>query len=483
MSEEKNNRFEENEELSNESKFVEKDLSNSSEPQTNESQNEYFCHVYSNHEKVEEISKPTQNMYTQDNLNNDLTNEVKKVKSSGKQKGLKAVLGIVAIILVAAIAGGVFGVVAHYTNKLFDDEPHETVGTVDMPDFDPEITIDPTIKIEGDAEGVTTGITEMVKAVMPAMVSINVTATEIVGGGFWGGQYEQEVQGSGSGIIISQTNDTLYIATNFHVVEGAKKISACFIDGKYYEAAVKGSDSDFDLAVISIPLSKIDSDTISKIKVAVIGSSDKLNLGEPAIAIGNALGYGQSVTVGYISALAREVEMENNTMTLIQTDAAINPGNSGGALLNINGEVVGINSAKFASTEVEGMGFAIPISDAVPIINDIINETAIPEKEQAQLGITGSTVESAWVSYYGWPEGVYVSQVTKDSPADKSGIRANDIIVKFDGRTVSSIDSLTEKLKKKRGGETVEIVIMRQDNYGKFEEKKITVTLGFKNAD
>ncbi len=439
-----------------------------------ETENSYFCHVYNNHETVKEM-KPVKEP------------EIFHIRTEGqtaKRSPAKIALSIVAVILIAAIAGGAFGAMNHFVGSLFDNESHDTVGSVDLPVVDPSVTIDPTIKIETETgEGITTGITEMVKAVMPAMVSINITATEIVGGGFWGGQYEQEVQGSGSGIIISQTEDTLFISTNFHVIDGAKEISVCFIDGKYYEATVKGSDSDFDLAVISVPLSKIDADTISKIKVAVIGSSDKLNLGEPAIAIGNALGYGQSVTVGYISALAREVEMEDNTMTLIQTDAAINPGNSGGALLNIKGEVVGINSAKFASTEVEGMGFAIPISDAVPIINDIINETAIPENEQAQLGISGSTVEQSWVSYYGWPQGVYVSQVTKNSPADKYGIRANDIIVKFDGRDVASIDSLTEKLKKKRGGETVEIVIMRQDNYGKFEEKTITVVLGFKNAD
>ena len=167
-------------------------------------------------------------------------------------------------------------------------------------------------------------------------------------------------------------------------------------------------------------------------------------------------------------------------MILIQTDAAINPGNSGGALLNIKGEVIGINSSKYADTNVEGMGFAIPMSDALPIINEIINETAIPEDEQAYLGITGGTVNSSWVSVYGWPEGVYVSAVTQSSPAANGGVRAHDIIVKFDGRAVLTIDSLTEKLGKKRAGDTVEIVVMRQDSYGEFKEQTLTVTLGAK---
>ncbi len=467
----------------NRSPIEEKDTAQSAgsrpEESTNKENDGYFCHVYEKDEMKEELGRHEPTVSAEPI--GSAKPETKPKKSGGAKKWI---LSAVAVILIAAIAGACFGVASHIVGGLFDGEPADTIGNVEVPKQEPSIMIDPTINTDSDGEGVTTGITQMVEAVMPAMVSINVTATTIVDSGWpFGGKYEQEVQGSGSGIIISQSADTLYIATNYHVIDGAKKITASFIDGKYYEASVKGSDSDYDLAVISIPLKNIDSDTVSKIKVAAIGSSDILKLGEPAIAIGNALGYGQSVTVGYISALAREIEMEDNTMKLIQTDAAINPGNSGGALLNINGEVIGINSAKFASTEVEGMGFAIPISDAIPIINDIINEKTIPENEQAQLGITGSTVESAWVQYYGWPEGVYVSQVTKDSPADKYGIRANDIIVKFDGKTVSTIDSLTDRLKKKRGGETVEITVMRQDNYGKFEEKTVSVVLGFKNAD
>lgn len=402
-------------------------------------------------------------------------NDVKNVQNSAKTRS-KIAAKIVAFLLIAVLAGGGSEAGVYYLLSKNDQGTDVSGGSLkaDIPKVD--LSVEGT---SGSEDGVITSVTKVVDAVMPAMASINVTTTTTITG-MWGQTQEYEVQGSGSGIIIAQNDTNLFVSTNHHVIDGAKKISVTFVDGKSYEATVKGSDSDYDLAVIAIPLSSIDSKTLSQIRCAVLGSSENLNLGEPAIAIGNALGYGQSVTVGYISATEREVQMEDNTMTLIQTDAAINPGNSGGALLNINGEVIGINSSKYADTDVEGMGFAIPMSDALPIINEIINETVIPEDEQAYLGITGGTVNSTWVSVYGWPEGVYISAVTKDSPADKGGISAHDIIVKFDGKSTQSIDSLTERLKKKRGGDVVEITVMRQNNYGEFEEKVLTVTLGFK---
>lgn len=402
-------------------------------------------------------------------------NYVKSTQKAAKTRSNFAVK-IVAFLLIAVLAGGGSGAGVYYLLREADPGTggNDPVQGAEIPKVD--LSLEDS---SGDEDGVITGVTKVVEAVMPAMASINVTTTTTITG-MWGQTQEYEVQGSGSGIIIAQNDTTLFVSTNHHVIDGAKKISVTFVDGRSYEATVKGSDSDYDLAVISIPLSSIDSDTLAQIRCAVLGSSESLNLGEPAIAIGNALGYGQSVTVGYISATKREVQMEDNTMTLIQTDAAINPGNSGGALLNIKGEVIGINSSKYADTDVEGMGFAIPMSDALPIINEIINETAIPDDEQAYLGITGGTVSSTWVSVYGWPEGVYVSAVTKDSPADKAGISAHDIIIKFDGKTTQTIDSLTERLKKKRGGEVVEITVMRQNNYGEFEEKVLTVTLGSK---
>lgn len=409
---------------------------------------------------------------------------ISKYSKKGNHTGFRSLIATVCLFLTFSIlfTGCTFKLTTGSDGSALNSESSSVTNVEDPNNADTSapnnsLLSTTTVVPSSDANGVITDLTEMIKEAMPAMVSITVKATTIVNGMF-GSQQEYETQGSGSGIIIAQNNELIYIVTNHHVIDGAKEIIISCSNEKTFKAEVKGSDSDYDLAVLTVKLSDIDSETLSAIKCISIGSSDTLNLGEPAIAIGNALGYGQSVTVGYISALAREIKMEDNTMTLLQTDAAINPGNSGGALLNLRGQLVGINSAKFASTEVEGMGFAIPISDAIPIINDIINEIAIPEAEQGYLGITGSTVNASWVSYYGWPEGVYVSGVSKDSPADESGIQSHDIIIKFDGRSISSIDSLTEKLKKKRAGEEVEIVIMRQDNYGKFSEKTIKVTLG-----
>lgn len=412
------------------------------------------------------------------NRNNTSKADTQNVQPQKKKKKNKFFVKAIAIVLLAFIAGGASGAGAYFVLDMLNlGEDQLTlnnmsqIGNVDLSKTD--IVLDAGSSSES---GVITDVTRVVDSVMPAMVSINVTSVTTVTS-IWGQKQEYEVHGSGSGIIILQDAGTLFIVTNHHVIDAAKSISVTFSDGKSYEATVKGSDSDYDLAVLSVDLSKVEEGTASEIKCAVLGSSETLNLGEPAIAIGNALGYGQSVTVGYISATEREVQMEDKTMVLLQTDAAINPGNSGGALLNIKGEVIGINSSKYSDTNVEGMGFAIPISDAVPIITEIINETVIPEDEQAYLGISGGTVNSSWTSAYGWPEGVYVSTVTQNSPADLGGIQAHDIIVKFDGKDIQTIDSLTEKLKKKTGGDVVEITVMRQNNYGTFEEKVLTVTL------
>lgn len=324
-------------------------------------------------------------------------------------------------------------------------------------------------------------VSAVTEAVMPAMVSINVVATKTMQnqfGGFFGnyGNYEYQTQGSGSGIIISNTDTELLMVTNNHVVEDATEISVTFIDGNSYAATIKGTDADFDLAVISIAKSTIPEETMAQIKVAVLGDSSAVKLGEPAIAIGNALGFGQAVTVGYISVLSREVQLTDNTMNLIQTDAAINPGNSGGALLNMKGEVIGINSVKYASTEVEGIGYAIPISDAIPIISDLLSDIT-PEERQGYLGIKGTDVSSAYQQSFGWPKGIYVSSVTAGSPAAMAGMRAQDIIVKFDGRETLTMDSLQSRLKRKSVGDVVEIVVQRQNPDGSFEEVTLSVTL------
>lgn len=439
------------------------------------SQSEYFdnCFISAQTSKNDPESDVGSNAADKNALNSSAN------ESGHKKKNKKSVaLKFTAIVLIALVSGALSGAGTYFLLDRGNDSSGVT-GDQSLQIQIPSIDLSHGSNQSGTSEGVITNVTQVVESVMPAMVSINVTSTTTVTS-MWGQTQEYEVQGSGSGIVITQSADTLFIATNHHVIDKAKKISVTFSDGKSYEASLKGSDSDYDLAVVSIPLATIEKDTLAAIRCAVLGSSDALNLGEPAIAIGNALGYGQSVTVGYISAVGREVQMEDKTMVLIQTDAAINPGNSGGALLNIKGEVIGINSSKYADTNVEGMGFAIPMSDALPIINEIINETAIPEDEQAYLGITGGTVNSSWVSVYGWPEGVYVSAVTQSSPAANGGVRAHDIIVKFDGRAVLTIDSLTEKLGKKRAGDTVEIIVMRQDSYGEFKEQTLTVTLGAK---
>ncbi len=406
--------------------------------------------------------------------------EEKKAPAGKVNFGRLAVVAV-AVCLIAAMAGACFAGVAYLVNGMLPQTSVPQVPSTSLPSGDGAETSDPTLNVNGTGEGITTAVTQVVDAVMPAMVSINVKGTAIVDYPFGFGSYEQEFTSSGSGIIILQNTNILYIVTNYHVIEGASSISVAFIDGEMASAVVKGYDPDYDLAVISVDLLKLKPSTLVKIKTVAIGSSDNIKLGEPAIAIGNALGYGQSVTVGYISAIQREVQIGDNIMSLIQTDAAINPGNSGGALLNIKGELLGINSAKLTSSgdvTVEGMGFAIPISDAVPIINDILNQEAIPEEEQGYLGIKGRSVVP---SYDGYEYGLYVSEVTEGSPAANGGIMAQDIIVTFDGKNITSFESLSERLSRKRAGETVEITVMRRNRYGKFESVKLTVTLGSKN--
>ena len=303
-------------------------------------------------------------------------------------------------------------------------------------------------------------------------------------GGSQGYTTQQEVEGSGSGIIVGKNDDNLLIATNYHVVEGADTVSVTSIDGETYEATVNGYDEDKDLAVVSVALSDISDDTLDEIEVATIGSSDDLKVGEQVIAIGNALGYGQSVTTGIVSAKNRKLDEngqadeDSDGTNLIQTDAAINPGNSGGALLNMKGEVVGINSAKLASTEVEGMGYAIAISDVSDVLENLMNETPRDKVDNhGVLGITGMTVSDDASQNYGVPEGVLVAKVTKDSAADKAGIKEKSIITEFDGKRVRSIESLVDLLQYYAPDEEVDVTIETIDGDG-YKEKTVTVTLG-----
>ena len=322
------------------------------------------------------------------------------------------------------------------------------------------------------------GVSGVSESVLPSIVAIDVKTTQTSTDVF-GRTYEQDASGSGSGIIVAQDSKNIYIATNNHVVADASSVSVTFNDKSVYSATVKGTDSDSDLAVVEVPLSKLSADTLSNIKVATLGDSDKVKVGAQAIAIGNALGYGTSVTVGYISAKDREVSGDN-TMKLLQTDAAINPGNSGGALVDSSGAVIGINSSKYADTSVEGMGFAIPINTAIPIINDIVKAQTVSEDEQAYLGIKGTNVTSEYAQYYNLPEGIYVSSVTSGSPADKAGIKKGDVIVKYKGKDVTTMDGLQEKMALCKAGDKAEITVKRADN-GEYKSVTCSVTLGKKS--
>ena len=350
-------------------------------------------------------------------------------------------------------------------------------------------------KDESTAKG-SLDVSGIVEAAMPSIVSITTKSVEEVQN-YYGmfGQYgayspsqDQEVQGSGSGIIIGKNDSELLIATNYHVVEGAETLSVGFCDSTACEAKVKGYDSEKDLAVVAVSLDDIDSDTMDAITIATIGNSDDLKVGAQVVAIGNALGYGQSVTTGIVSAKNRQLNSDdtvgdydsdsNSATNLIQTDAAINPGNSGGALLNMNGEVVGINSAKLASTEVEGIGYAIAISDVTDTLESLMNEeTRDKVDNHGVLGITVRSVDSEVSEAYGVPEGVLVRDVTEGGAADEAGIEAKSIITKFAGKVVTTKEQLVDFLSYYEPGEDVELTIEVPDGKG-YKEETVTVTLG-----
>lgn len=323
-----------------------------------------------------------------------------------------------------------------------------------------------------------TDVSGVVENTMPAIVAINCTAT-MTEYDFFGREYNREISGSGSGIIIGQNDSELLIVTNNHVVANATAVEIVFNDDSKALATIKGTEPSSDLAVVSVDMDDLSKETKNAIRIATLGNSQNIKTGEMAIAIGNALGYGQSVTVGYISALNREVNVDDITLNLIQTDAAINPGNSGGALLNTKGEIIGINSVKYADTQVEGIGYAIPISEAIPIINELMNRVELDEDEMAYLGIVGMDVEQNYANAFGMPVGVYVKEVAKDSAAEEAGLHKGDIITSFNGREVSTMSELMTKLRYTKGGTKVEITYKQQVN-GEYVEKTVEVTLGFR---
>ena len=378
------------------------------------------------------------------------------------------------------------------------DETTLTYAKSEKKDADASDSKSDTGKDTGSTAKGNLDVSEIASEALPSIVSITTKSVQEVQNyfgmygmyGYAPQQQEQEVEGSGSGIIVGKNDDELLIATNYHVVEGADTLSVAFTDGNAVEASVKGFDEERDLAVVSVSLDDVEDDTMDAISIANIGSSDDLKVGEQVVAIGNALGYGQSVTTGIVSAKNRRMDSDNNTVTdgsddssdgvnLIQTDAAINPGNSGGALLNMEGEVVGINSAKLASTEVEGMGYAIAISDVTDILQNLMNETSrdkLDDSEHGVLGIEGSSVSSEAVQMYGIPAGVFVKKVTEGGAADKAGLKANSVITEFNGKTVSSIDQLIEYLSYYEPDEEVELTV--QVPHGtSYKEETVKVTL------
>lgn len=349
----------------------------------------------------------------------------------------------------------------------------------------------PTIAA-ADVQSPVLDVSEVVKRVMPSVVSVNNKYVEKMS--FFGQQYSSEASSTGSGIIVGQNDTELLLVSNHHVVASAEELTVQFIDGSQVQAQIKGTDEDKDLAVIAVQLDDISDETMEQIAIASLGDSDELTVGEPVIAIGNALGYGQSVTTGVVSALNRPIATseqlsaqeaaDTEINTFIQTDAAINPGNSGGALLNIQGEVIGINSNKIGGSSVEGMGYAIPISDAEPIIEDLMSKETrlkVDEDKKGYLGITGVDVVAEYAEIYGMPQGVYVSSVMEGTGAYEAGLVKGDIITAINGENVESMSQLKEELCYYAAGETVELTIMQGSPTG-YQSKDVSVTLGLQSS-
>ena len=396
-------------------------------------------------------------------------------------------------------AGLVFGVVASAAFQTSNIVAGKVLGTTQTTNKTAKTTTTSNAKLTTSTNSSigTANVTEVTKNAMPSIVSItNMSVQEVQN--FFGGTQKQESESAGSGIIIGQNDSELLIATNNHVVEDADTLSVSFVNNQVCKANIKGTDADNDLAVIAVPLSEIPDDTMSSIAVATMGDSDSVEVGEQVVAIGNALGYGQSVTTGIISAANRVIDSDSSSdgssdgttadtsstdttgKTYLQTDAAINPGNSGGALLNMNGEVIGINSAKLASTEVEGMGYAIPISRVSDIIENLMNEqtrTKVAAEDQGTIGIKCLDVSSQIQQAYNMPAGIYISEVTSGGAAENAGLKSGYVLTSFDGHSITSTSELKSLLQYYSAGETVEVEVQVPDN-GSYETKTFSLTLG-----
>ena len=424
-----------------------------------------------------------------DHNNMNTAKKTKKNKKSGKSSGKggfakKAGLLVASAAVFGLVAAAVFQGVRYGTDKIAGGSAGTTVTTTEAAVSEASTESNaPQLKQAASSDTTNTtstvyDVAAVAKKVMPSIVSI--TGTYVTTYNNWFDSYQQESTGAGSGIIIGKDDKYLYIATNYHVVKDSKSLSVTFVDDKSADATVKGYVENNDVAVVTVDLSDIDSDTLDAITEIQVGSSDDLSVGDPCVAIGNALGYGQSVTVGYISALNREVSASDETVKVLQTDAAINPGNSGGALVNMNGELIGINTAKYSDTSVEGMGYALPISDVQDIINDLIAGKNTTDNGtsagQAYLGISAQTITSQYSQLLNMPEGVYVSSVEQGSAAEECGLQSGDIICSLDGEDIADMDTFHDKIVACNPGDKVTIVYYRNNN-GNYEKQTATATL------
>lgn len=434
--------------------------------------NDTYNNSYSSHGWRDESTYNNENYYGNIPPEPDKRRRQRKNGSKNNKNGMgkKAAKLVASAAVFGLVAGACFVGVSVAKDKLYPstaDRIETTSGTT-------------SAKSETSSSGLSSSssnVASVVNEVMPSVVSITSTIQSSNYYGFG----TQESEGAGSGFIVAKTKDNLMIATNNHVVSDATSLTVGFVDDTTAKATVVGTDSSADLAVISVKIKDIKDSTASKIKVATLGSSDDLKVGEEVVAIGNALGYGQSVTTGVVSAKNREVSLTDGTMNLLQTDAAINPGNSGGVLINMDGQVVGINNAKLEDTSVEGMGYAIPITTAKTILTDLMNANSVSTKDAAFLGVVGRDINESYSSALGIPSGIYVSQVVSGSPAEKAGISAGDVITKFEGNNVSTMSGLKEKLVLKKANTKVKITFKRANQSGTYEEKTVTVTLGKKS--
>lgn len=434
--------------------------------------NDTYNNSYSSHGWRDESTYNNENYYGNIPPEPDKRRRQRKNGSKNNKNGMgkKAAKLVASAAVFGLVAGACFVGVSVAKDKLYPstaDRIETTSGTT-------------SAKSETSSSGSSSSssnVASVVNEVMPSVVSITSTIQSSNYYGFG----TQESEGAGSGFIVAKTKDNLMIATNNHVVSDATSLTVGFADDTTAKATVVGTDSSADLAVISVKLSDIKDSTASKIKVATLGSSDDLKVGEEVVAIGNALGYGQSVTTGVVSAKNREISLTDGTMNLLQTDAAINPGNSGGVLINMDGQVVGINNAKLEDTSVEGMGYAIPITTAKTILTDLMNANSVSTKDAAFLGVVGRDINESYSSALGIPSGIYVSQVVSGSPAEKAGISAGDVITKFEGNNVSTMSGLKEKLALKKANTKVKITFKRANQSGTYKEKTVTVTLGKKS--